>query len=368
MSRPINAIEDGNVPGDFEIAGDLIVKDETGAVRARLESTSAGLTLHGPDGKERVLLGGKAAELKLTNGALIVLDAAGKAMFSLRNQAARSQLTLGNAGNPGRLILFDRSGNPRAELRAEDDELVIRDAAGKGVIAFQTQGGRGHLGLGNTNTPGRLMIFDKAGKLRMQLRGEDDELVINDAAGKGVIAFQTQGGRAHLGLGNTGMPGRLMLFDNAGKQSIELAGDTGDILLAGADCAEEFGVREGAAAAPGTVMVAGPTGVLDCSHEAYDRRVVGVVSGAGAYQPGIVLDKRPQAGRREPIAMVGKVACQVTADAEPISVGDLLTTSDVPGHAMKAKDPSRAFGAVLGKALGDLRAGRGLVPVLVALQ
>jgi hypothetical protein len=52
----------------------------------------------------------------------------------------------------------------------------------------------------------------------------------------------------------------------------------------------------------------------------------------------------------------------------PIEVGDLLTTSSCSGHAMKASDPFRAFGAVIGKALRPLASGRGKIPVLVALQ
>jgi hypothetical protein len=56
------------------------------------------------------------------------------------------------------------------------------------------------------------------------------------------------------------------------------------------------------------------------------------------------------------------------ASESPIGVGDLLTTSQTAGHAMKATDPRRAFGAVLGKALGSLKEGHGLLPVLVALQ
>jgi hypothetical protein len=35
---------------------------------------------------------------------------------------------------------------------------------------------------------------------------------------------------------------------------------------------------------------------------------------------------------------------------------------------MKATDPMRAFGAVIGKAMGPLASGSGLVPVIVALQ
>jgi hypothetical protein len=45
-----------------------------------------------------------------------------------------------------------------------------------------------------------------------------------------------------------------------------------------------------------------------------------------------------------------------------------LTTSDTPGHAMKATDPNRAFGAVVGKALRPLDKGSGLIPILIALQ
>jgi hypothetical protein len=80
-----------------------------------------------------------------------------------------------------------------------------------------------------------------------------------------------------------------------------------------------------------------------------------------------VLD-RQATPRRWPLALVGKVWSKVDADYGSIDVGDLLTTSPTPGHAMRAADPARAFGAVLGKALGELTSGRGLLPVLVTLQ
>jgi hypothetical protein len=35
---------------------------------------------------------------------------------------------------------------------------------------------------------------------------------------------------------------------------------------------------------------------------------------------------------------------------------------------MKATDPLRAFGAVIGKALRPKKEGKGLIPILVALQ
>lgn len=92
------------------------------------------------------------------------------------------------------------------------------------------------------------------------------------------------------------------------------------------------------------------------------------MSGAGGLRPGIVLGRQADARDRCPLALAGTVFCQADASNGPIGLGDLLTTSSTPGHAMRATDPVRAFGAVLGKALGELRTGRGLVPVLVALQ
>jgi hypothetical protein len=172
---------------------------------------------------------------------------------------------------------------------------------------------------------------------------------------------------AHVGLLATG--GHLAgQFDGA----VQVNGDllvSGDVQLINADFAEDFDVAAAAPVAPGTVMVLGDDGALRPSTRAYDRRVAGIVSGAGDYRPGIVLDRRA-ADRpgRQAVALLGKVYCKVDAGYGAVAVGDLLTTSPRPGHAMKAADPARAFGAVLGKALRSQREGLGLIPVLVTLQ
>lgn len=142
----------------------------------------------------------------------------------------------------------------------------------------------------------------------------------------------------------------------------------GDITLSGADCAEDFDVVCPEQMDPGTVVVINREGALTQSEKAYDKKAAGVVSGAGDYKPGVVLDRRESTKDRRSIALLGKVYCKVDASRAPIEVGDLLTTSPTPGHAMKADDPVRAFGAVIGKALRPLAAGCGLIPILVALQ
>lgn len=175
--------------------------------------------------------------------------------------------------------------------------------------------------------------------------------------GTGAAIFaKKEGRRGHAGffVGNVWITGEL--------------GVGGDIMLANADCAEDFDVVGAALAEPGTVMVVGADGLLAPCDSAYDKRVAGVISGAGLFKPGVILDKRETAHERRPVALLGKVFCKVTTAGGTIQVGDLLTTSDTPGHAMKASDPHLAFGSVIGKALGTLEAGDGLIPILVALQ
>lgn len=150
-----------------------------------------------------------------------------------------------------------------------------------------------------------------------------------------------------------------------------VAGDvvvTGDLRLVGADYAEDFALADPDDGEPGTVMVLEDDQSVRSCRRAYDRRVAGVVSGAGTYRPAIILDSRPGDGARAPLALMGKAFCKVDASYGPVQIGDLLTTSATPGHAMRVERSADASGSVLGKALQPLAAGRGLVPFIVSLR
>jgi hypothetical protein len=142
-----------------------------------------------------------------------------------------------------------------------------------------------------------------------------------------------------------------------------------DFRVSGLDCAEAFDITSGEDLEPGTVVVFDDGGSVSQSAAAYNQRVAGVISGAGEFRPGVILGHDdPRDRPKALVALVGRVYCKVDADLSPIAVGDLLTTSGTQGHAMKATDPGRAFGAVIGKALRPLESGLGLLPILVGLR
>ncbi|GJQ58201.1 MAG: hypothetical protein SCALA701_10020 [Candidatus Scalindua sp.] len=110
-------------------------------------------------------------------------------------------------------------------------------------------------------------------------------------------------------------------------------------------------------------------GKLLVSHKAYDRTVAGIISGAGGVRPGMLMGQTGSTADGEfPVALTGRVYCKADAMAVPIQPGDLLTTSDTPGHVMKVSDHDKAQGAIIGKAMSSLDKGKGLVLVLVSLQ
>ncbi len=174
---------------------------------------------------------------------------------------------------------------------------------------------------------------------------------------------------------NTGS-GFLRLRDAAGLNAIVLDGNSGTTttrvisVTGGADVAEPFNIA-GEAVLPGMVVAIDPTrpGELRLTSTPYDKTVAGIVSGAGGIQPGLMLSQEGTiADGKFPVALSGRVYCLADASNGPIAPGDMLTSSTHLGHAMKASDSGRSFGAVIGKAMTALESGTGLVLVLVNLQ
>lgn len=119
---------------------------------------------------------------------------------------------------------------------------------------------------------------------------------------------------------------------------------------------------------PGDVLVIDPNtpGKFLESADPYSTSVAGIYS----TKPGLVGRRQgaPRNPDAVPMAMVGIVPTKVTAENGPIRPGDLLVTSSTLGYAMKGTNRSKMLGAVIGKALGSLDTGKGVIEVVVMLQ
>ncbi len=253
-------------------------------------------------------------------------------------------------------LRVDPNGKVGIGTTSPDDSVhVIKKGTGgitgNGGLSIQSPT-QSHISFRDANGAHRFILGRSASS------NDANDFFLFDAVNNAFRLFVSSSG--NVGIGTTTPSEKLEVVGNISV--------TGDIGLGNADCAEEFDIADPHSAEPGTVMVLSEEGVLRESHQAYDKRVAGVISGAGSYRPGIVLDKQVSKTKRIPIGLLGKVYCKIDAQSSPIEVGDLLTTSCIPGHAMKASDPLKAFGSVIGKALRPLKEGRGLIPILIALQ
>lgn len=136
----------------------------------------------------------------------------------------------------------------------------------------------------------------------------------------------------------------------------------------GLDYAEGFDISDLIKPDPGSVLIidSDHPGKLTLSTTAYDTRVAGIVAGANGLGSGVRLGADQF---DNDVALAGRVFCKVDATDSAVKTGDLLTTSGLPGHAMKAGNRDLAHGAILGKAMQDLEKGtKGQILVLVTLH
>src|SRR5262249_46175042 len=141
------------------------------------------------------------------------------------------------------------------------------------------------------------------------------------------------------------------------------------LTINGADLAEPFDLStKGIAKGSLVVIDEENPGKLKVSCRAYDKKVAGILSGANGVRSGIALAQQGFNAGGENVALSGRVYALADASYGAIKPGDLLTTSDTPGHCMTATDHSKAQGAIIGKAMNGLESGTGMVLVLVSLQ
>ncbi|MCS7190473.1 MAG: hypothetical protein NZ843_02585 [Fimbriimonadales bacterium] len=274
------------------------------------------------------------------------------AVLTVENSAnAYINLLTPSANESG--ILF---GNPS---RAEAGGIVYNSGTANG-FQFRTNGNitrmvltdTGRVGIGTPTPPAQLTVDGAFNVDPLRVRTEDSS---GNATTRLIVTAA-----GNVGIGTTAPDQRLVVNGTAKVDVLQIVG---------ADVAEKFPVLGDAE--PGMVVEIDPNnpGHLRKARGAYNRRVVGVVSGANNLPAGAILGHLEGSESHTPIAISGRVWVYADATKCAIEPGDLLTTAEKPGYAMKAHDPRKSHGAILGKAMTRLEKGKtGMVLVVVNLQ
>jgi len=249
-------------------------------------------------------------------------------------------------------ININTSGLPYAGLYVNSDCPSCTDA---GVMVHH-----------NSSNAGIALFIDNEGTGRtakLRARGNNNSYVLearqdNSAASSEVVYIRNSGTGTSLEIYNV----------NTNNYAIHTYGN--DCYFEGghSDVAEYFpGLNDIEA---GDVVVIDPSLKINLkkSDKEYDSLVAGVISTQPMFQYGSpendITDKSKQKGVL--LTVAGRVPCKVDASYGEIKIGDLLTTSPTPGHAMKAINPK--IGTIVGKALEPLKEGKGKIMILVTLQ
>lgn len=351
---------DGDATGTSG-GGQVRVRAGDGSLALNVSAADRQVNAYGSDGQEKVQITSSVwGAIYLNNG---------------RPSNDRS-VTIGSQtiNGGGYLGLANTNGSTRISMEGQGPDaggvMYVSDRNGFTTVELN--------GASSAGNAGQLLLKRADGTVTMNLSGAE-----STTAGSQLLLRQANGTKTVEldGEVNTGGGGLLRLYKGDGTTAITLQADSsgeGKIttqvlqITGGSDLSEQFEIEtsEGELK-PGTIVCidsANP-GHLIPSTQAYDQTVAGIVSGAGGVKPGMLMGQQGTAADgKHPVALSGRVYCLVDASQSAIHPGDLITTSDTPGHGMKAQNQRKARGAIIGKAMSSLEKGKGLVLVLVSLQ
>jgi len=283
-------------------------------------------------------------------------------------------------------------------------DWFIRSADDAGKVVLQDTGGPVGIGTASPGSTTKLTVSASTEERAIVALSLDDIQPTIQAINVGSGAALWAQGSSDASLGGGGLivagsvdalnvsidANEIMARNNGAAAGILINREGGDVIIGsasggssrlitpvlqitgGSDFSEMFDIGGAVEPLPGMVVAIDPNnpGRLVSSSIEYDRRVVGIISGAGGVATGMTMGHDGTiADGKHPVALTGRVYCLVDASEEAVEPGDMLTTSATPGHAMKANDLDAAQCAIIGKAMTPLAKGEtGLVLVLVNLQ
>lgn len=249
--------------------------------------------------------------------------------------------------------------------RLSDSTVILRgglslfsglDFSTKGSITVEKDSLSGRAVLRAADNPD-IRLFDKDNNYNVRITSK-----INDSGG-GILLSDMETGRENVI--------RLVTnFQNTGDARVF----TDEIQInGGSDLAEMFDITDPEnEIEPGLLVSLDPDqpGKLMITKERYDKKIAGIISGANGVKPGILMGQNESiAFGDDLITLSGRTYVMANTSNGAIEVGDLLTSSDTAGQAMRATKKKKSAGAVIGKAMTPLEKGKtGYILVLVNMQ
>jgi VCBS repeat-containing protein len=370
----------------LELRQDAANPNYTGAINFNDAGNYGGQLGYNPNNGMTFRSGGFERARILPSGKVGIGTSSPNALLDVAGNYSTSDMRVSRAGNPSAALVVEAPGGSFIS-----SVFGVISGSFTPAMALEGNGGvaLGSYSDGGTQAPAHGLVV--GGNVGVGTPAPDTALhVINPRyVGQSVsaglhIEQPISGDFAHIQLNVTGSPfwdiaassgsTPTLKFGSSLRDNVLVLGTDGTVQVPvlqinGADVAEPFDVstkdiRKGSV----VVIDEEHAGQLKLSDHAYDAHVAGILSGANGVHPGIRLKQEGFNDRGEEVALSGRVYALADASTGAICPGDLLTTSDTPGHCMKATDHVRAQGAIIGKAMSALLDGRGMVLVLVSLQ
>ena len=361
----------GGLFGEFKHAGNggLLINANAGGGWADMSFQTDGTTRMFIESAGNVGIGTTTPDNRL-----VIKSTGASDVFKILSNLDSPLVKFRHTGNnSGALYLYDGLGVNTVFLYGDGNSFISSGSLGLGTTSPSAG-----LHLKGSDYPASFMYLESAAGNDAGFRLYEGTTakwhIFNNSALGGLqiyntasqtVFFANQSG--NVGIGTTSPASRL---DVRGNVTIR-DNSTGTIAVelgTGLDYAEGFNVTDKTDIEPGTVLCIDPEnpGNLKISSDAYDSKVAGIVAGANNLGSGISLGTGSHDFN---VALAGRVYCNVDASEQSVEVGDLLTTSSLPGFAMKVVNKEKAQGAILGKAMESLAKGqKGQILVLVTLQ
>lgn len=296
----------------------------------------------GSSGSGRRALNENPSNMTIGSGSIDLFMDEDGGLLLVNNTDAENRALMGVSGTDGGLLILSKD--------AEISYLALEALDGGGHVELNDNTGDTMLTLTADITGGTLSINDtlETTLVSASTRENGGVVLINDIVGDTLVELGIDEDGGIVTVRNTiNNVAVILAADEDGDGLIQVGGERVH------DYAEVFELATREGVVPGTIMSADTSlgGATRPSGGAYDPKVLGVISGAGGLKSALAIGTREDGTSDLPIALMGQVYVRASSENGAIRPGDLLVASSAPGVAMRASDPARMSGAIVGKAM-----------------